>query len=254
MFTLQPPVIFRLKHSLRAASFTFTHAPRDEDECHHLEPGVKLSCCKAPAQPSYLLISSGRGQGVRQGRAAARRHCGAQGPTYRQSCEPRCCVISSQSVARGRCRSHTMVLCSSWEDPIHTHKHANTHTQKDTNTLAKLCTVEYKMHVLIESILPRKGGKLACAHTHSCTHTLSQHKMERLSGIKIHIDRVESHKHPGSLCMSNIPLGADHSVLLPCFKIQLLKRFKSFGGIKHTHTYTHKHAYSRSVEVLLLTK
>lgn len=64
--------------------------------------------------------------------------------------------------------------------------------------------------------------------------------MERLSGIKIHIDRVESHKHPGSLRMSNIPLGADHSVLLPCFKIQLHKRFKSFGGIKtHTHTYLH---------------
>lgn len=60
------------------------------------------------------------------------------------------------------------------------------------------------------------------------------HKMERLSGIKIHIDRVESHKHPGSLCMSNIPLGADHCVLLPRFKIQLHKRFKCFYEIK-TH-------------------
>lgn len=75
--------------------------------------------------------------------------------------------------------------------------------------------------------------------THSLTHTLSLHKMERLSGIKIHIDRVESHKHPSSLRMSNIPLGADHSVLLPCFKIQLHKRFRSFGGIKHTHTFLH---------------
>ncbi|CAB1460057.1 unnamed protein product [Pleuronectes platessa] len=71
----------------------------DEDECHPLEPGVELSCCEAPAQPSSLLISSGRGQGVRQGRAAARRHRGAQGPTRRQACRPRCCVISSQAAA-----------------------------------------------------------------------------------------------------------------------------------------------------------
>ncbi len=65
--------------------------------------------------------------------------------------------------------------------------------------------------------------------------------MEWLSGIKIHIDRLESHKHPSSLRMSNIPLGADHSVLLPCFKIQSHKRFKSFGGKKSTHTYTLRH-------------
>lgn len=47
--------------------------------------------------------------------------------------------------------------------------------------------------------------------------------MERLSGIKIHIDRVESHKHLSSLCMSNIPPGVDNSVLLPFLKIQLHK-------------------------------
>lgn len=98
------------------------------DECHHLESGVKLSCWPAPAQPSYLLISSGRGQGVRQGRAVARWHRGAQRPTRRQSCGLRCCVISSQPAAEGRRRSHTMVHCSSYEGPIHTQIHTRTHT------------------------------------------------------------------------------------------------------------------------------
>lgn len=103
-----------------------SHSLSDEDECHHLELRVKLSCCKAPARPSCLLISSGRGQGVRQGRVAAQRpHC-TQGPARRLSCRPRCCVISAPSAAEGRCRSHTIVHSSSCEDPIHTRAHKQT--------------------------------------------------------------------------------------------------------------------------------
>lgn len=111
-----------------------------------------------------------------------------------------------------------------------------THTSTQTYTKAICRTQNVCIHS--QSILPRKGE--TCVHLH--TRTQSLHKMERLSGRKIHIDRVESHKHPGSLRMSNIPLGADHSVLLLyCFKIELHKRFKTFGGIKYIHRYILTH-------------
>lgn len=72
--------------------------------------------------------------------------------------------------------------------------------------------------------------------------------MERLSGIKIHIDRVESHKRRGSLRVSNVPLGADHSGLLPRFKIELHKRFKTFG---HTCAYTPTYEHTLSACVIM---
>ena len=70
----QPHVILRLKTFTLSCLLHSLSAMRTNVI---LEPGAKLSCCKAPAQPSYLLISSCRGQGVRQGRAAALRCTGA---------------------------------------------------------------------------------------------------------------------------------------------------------------------------------
>lgn len=93
------------------------------DEYGHPESRVKRSFWKAPAQPSYLLISSDRGQGVRQGRAVACWHWGAQGPTHRHTCRLRSCVISSQTAAKCPCRSHTMVYYRSCEDPVYTQIH-----------------------------------------------------------------------------------------------------------------------------------
>lgn len=118
---------------------------------------------RAPAQPSYLLISSGRGQEVRQGRAAACRHHGAQGPTHWQSCRPRCRVISSRSCCRGPVQvAHYGPLRLLWG--------SRAHSSTQTYTHAKLWTVEYKTEKHSERELPRKGEKLACAHTHSLTH------------------------------------------------------------------------------------
>lgn len=110
---------FRLKHS----TWGWLLHSLSVDEYGHPESRVKRSFWKAPVQPSYLLISSDRGQGVRQGRAVACWHWGAQGPTHRHTCRLRSCVISSQTAAKCLCRSHTMVYYRSCEDPVYTQIH-----------------------------------------------------------------------------------------------------------------------------------
>lgn len=104
------------------------HIPcSDEDECHHLEPGVKLSCCKAPAQPSNPLISSGRGQEVRQGRGSARQPSGAQGPTHRPSCRAHAATLLAHSLLPGAGAGRTLWSSAAPTRILHTLRYTNTH-------------------------------------------------------------------------------------------------------------------------------
>ncbi len=92
---------------------------------------VAQSSAAARPQLSHPTCSLAQAEvsGSGRGRAAACKHGGAQGPTRRQSCRPRCCVISSRSCCRGRSHSYgsLQLLWGSY-----------THTSTQTYTLAKL--------------------------------------------------------------------------------------------------------------------
>lgn len=136
-----------------------SHSFSKEDKCH-LEPGAKLSCCKAPAQPSYLLISSGWGQRVRQGRVTVCRHHGAQGPAHSPA-GPAAVLLAHSPATKGQGRSHNGPLKLLWG--------SYTHSNTQTDTDAKLWTVEYKTEYSQREYVQEKGEKL---NAHTLTHTV----------------------------------------------------------------------------------
>lgn len=123
------PKIFKQSHLLNILT---------EDKCHYGESGKKkVSCWRAPAQISYLLISSGQGQEVRQRRDVACWHCGAQGPTRRQSSRLQFSIISSPSAAEGWCRSHSTVCTQMHTQSRYAEEYKTQHRQGILTKLRK---------------------------------------------------------------------------------------------------------------------
>lgn len=92
------------------------------DKCHHQDSGGKNSAAgTAQLSRSAFSLAWTEVRGSGRGEPAGCWHHGARGPEHRQSCRLCSCAISSQSAAEGRCRSHTVVRCSSCEDRTHVH-------------------------------------------------------------------------------------------------------------------------------------
>lgn len=131
---LLPLVVSILKYSNKVTSLTFLQ--RTNVIMVNLEK-KKVSCWRAPAQISYLLISSGQGQEVRQRRDVACWHCGAQGPTRRQSSRLQFSVISSPSAAEGWCRSHSTVCTQMHTQSRYAEEYKTQHRQGILTKLRK---------------------------------------------------------------------------------------------------------------------
>lgn len=131
---LLPLVVSILKYSNKVTSLTFLQ--RTNVIMVNLEK-KKVSCWRAPAQISYLLISSGQGQEVRQRRDVACWHCGAQGPNRRQSSRLQFSVISSPSAAEGWCRSHSTVCTQMHTQSRYAEEYKTQHRQGILTKLRK---------------------------------------------------------------------------------------------------------------------